>query len=133
MTEHKDVAKRPCGTCPYRRDVPSGIWSADEYDKLPHYDGEMAWQNPHLFACHQNDGKLCAGWLACHGDGLAIRLALIKGTLDPSVLAYETDVPVFASGAEACAHGKRDIDAPSRTARAKMQGLLKLRGDDDDA
>lgn len=24
----------PCETCPYRRDVPSGVWSADEYRKL---------------------------------------------------------------------------------------------------
>ena len=47
------VAKVPCGSCPYRRDVPSGIWEQHEYDKLPEYDGQTWEQNPALFLCHQ--------------------------------------------------------------------------------
>jgi hypothetical protein len=56
--------------------VPSGIWAAEEYDKLPLYDGETFEQAPHLFMCHQRDGSLCGGWLACHDphELLALRL-----------------------------------------------------------
>jgi hypothetical protein len=31
--------KTPCSTCPYRRDAPSGLWAASEYDLLPGLDG----------------------------------------------------------------------------------------------
>lgn len=63
--------KVPCGTCPYRRDVPSGVWAAEEYDKLPGYDGDVPDQlragAMGLFMCHQRDGCLCGGWLMAHG------------------------------------------------------------------
>jgi hypothetical protein len=61
----RTVAKAPCKSCPYRRDVPSGIWHSSEYDKLPQYDGEIVDQlmkgGQALFDCHQRDGNLCAG------------------------------------------------------------------------
>ena len=53
-------AKRPCGSCPYRRDAPSGIWSREEYEKLPEYDKPTAYQPPQVFMCHRNAGCLCA-------------------------------------------------------------------------
>ncbi|MFC6371193.1 DUF6283 family protein [Nonomuraea thailandensis] len=32
-------ARRPCGTCPYRKDAPSGMWSQEMvFDKLRGYD-----------------------------------------------------------------------------------------------
>jgi hypothetical protein len=31
-------APKPCESCPYRKDVPSGVWSEGEYRKLPQYD-----------------------------------------------------------------------------------------------
>jgi hypothetical protein len=126
--ELNDVAKRPCGTCPYRKDVPSGVWAANEYEKLPAYDAEMAFQPIARFDCHQRDGKLCAGWLACHGPHalLAIRWGLIAGKIDPEVLDYSTDVPLFKSGQEACDHGKRDIANPGEAAGRKIMGLLKV-------
>jgi hypothetical protein len=119
------VAKRPCGSCPYRRDVPSGVWAESEYDKLPDYDAPT-WSQPlGLFMCHQRDGCLCAGWLACHGrELLAVRLA--RDTVDPAVHGYTTDVPVFASGAEAAAHGKRGIDRPDPKAKKLVAKLLPL-------
>jgi hypothetical protein len=50
------VRKRPCPTCPYRRDVPSGIWQASEYSKLPRYDNDVPDQlaagATGLFYCH---------------------------------------------------------------------------------
>nr|WP_280343300.1 DUF6283 family protein [Nocardia neocaledoniensis] len=30
-------APRPCVSCPYRRDVPSGVWDFGEYEKLRGY------------------------------------------------------------------------------------------------
>lgn len=123
--------KVPCGSCPYRRDVPSGIWAAHEYDKLPEYDGPTPRQSPNLFMCHQQDGHLCGGWLACHDPNelLAIRFQtrLPGGEVDPSVLDYKTDVPVFASGAEARAHGLKDLECPQAKARRMMKGLVRKR------
>lgn len=134
LTSHADVvpatttvkppAPRPCVSCPYRRDVPSGIWSADEYDKLPAFDGPTWAQDPALFLCHQQDGRLCAGWVACH-DGsqlLAVRLAALNGNLTAddarAVADYRTDVPVWDSGAQAADHGRAQIDQPGPAARA---------------
>lgn len=116
--------KRPCGSCPYRRDVPSGIWSAEEYDKLPEYDGETWEQPPGVFMCHQRDGRLCGGWLQTHDADhlLALRIARVA----PSAYDYASDVPTFSSGREAAAHGLRDIDTPGAAARALMRKLGRL-------
>ncbi|WP_354574206.1 DUF6283 family protein [Frigoribacterium sp. UYMn621] len=48
--------KSPCASCPFRVNVPSGIWGPEEYEKLPRYDGDMVGQSPKAFACHQFDG-----------------------------------------------------------------------------
>jgi hypothetical protein len=123
----KKCAARPCASCPYRQDVPSGIWSEHEYDKLPAYDGEMAVQAVNggfsAFMCHQRNGNLCAGWVATHGANnlLALRLQAV----DASVFEYTTDVPVFSSGIEARAHGLRDIAKPGKKARRLMAKLLE--------
>lgn len=116
-------APRPCQSCPYRRDVPSGVWSESEYAKLPRYDGETGYQDPTVFECHYQTDRLCAGWVAVHDmyDSLGLRLALLSGLVASEdvdmILDYETDVPLFASGAEACAHGMREIERPSISAR----------------
>lgn len=116
----------PCGSCPYRRDVPSGIWEQEEYDKLLDYDGETWEQSIKAFWCHQYDGTLCSGWLACHIPNQLLALRL-PGTCDPSVFDYKTDVPVFASGAEAREHGMRDINNPGPAALKMVAGLMKQR------
>ena len=123
----------PCPSCPYRRDCPSGVWAAEEYDKLPSYDGPIHEQamagGTAPFGCHQADGHLCSGWVA-HRDPaelLAVRLGLLNGSVDPATLDYTTDVPLFGSGAEAAAHGKRDIDAPSAAARDTVRKVVTVR------
>lgn len=114
-------AKAPCRSCPYRCDVPSGIWDANEYAKLPGYDGPTWTQSRALFFCHQNDGKLCAGWAACHDtDHL---LALRMQRVHKSTYGYVSPVPVFASGTEAAAHGLRDVAQPGPDARRMMVRL----------
>lgn len=81
-------APQPCASCPYRRDVASGIWAAEEYAKLPAYDTDTPFQPANLFLCHQTSAgdpraRVCAGWVGCHGsDLLALRLAASRGIVD---------------------------------------------------
>lgn len=116
---------RPCGSCPYRRDVPSGIWEAEEYAKLPEYDRETWQQPPALFMCHQQDGCLCGGWLAAHDRDQLLALRIHASRLDPAVWDYDPGVPVFASGAQAAAHGIAAIANPSPKAQRKINGLVR--------
>lgn len=119
--------KVPCGSCPYRKDVPSGVWTASEYEKLPDYDAETWAQPTQLFMCHQRDGCLCGGWLATHGPQNLLALRIHHRLVDPSVWDYAPDVEVFASGLEAAEHGCAQIDTPSEEAKRKIDGLIKLR------
>lgn len=132
MTEKLTVRKSPCATCPYRRDVPSGIWSAEEYEKLRGYDGEI-WQQAMagangVFMCHQADGKLCAGWAGCHDMYNTLAVRMHAGQLDESVWTYESPVPLFADGNQAADHGEADIEEPSIAAQQAVQKIVKVRG-----
>jgi len=121
---------RPCGSCPYRKDVPSGIWHEEEYAKLPGYDGSIIEQLGNggvgLFMCHQRDGCLCGGWLQTHGSDNLVALRL--SSVDPSAFGYSSDVPCFDSGQEAARHGIQDIEDPSPEAMRLIDGLVKARG-----
>lgn len=120
--EIREPARNPCGSCPYRRDVPSGVWAAEEYAKLPAFDEpETVMQPMGLFLCHQQDGRVCAGWAGCHDmvNNFGVRLhasEMDPGVLD-AILDYETDVPLWESGAAAAAHGMAEIETPSDKAR----------------
>ena len=131
-SQRHGVAKAPCKSCPYRQDVPSGVWHAEEYDKLPLYDGEIVEQvmkgGTALFICHQDDGCLCAGWLATHGTDNLVALRLHGGLVTEDVWTYESPVPVFSSGAEAAAHGKAEIEEPGEKAQRTITRLVRKRG-----
>lgn len=127
-------ARRPCGSCPYRRDVPSGVWDEEEYAKLPPFDEvETARQPPSAFFCHQQDGRLCAGWVAVHDMneslGLRVIASLSRMTTEEveAVLDYQTDVPLFASGTEAALHGLAEVKNPSEDARRLIDRLANRR------
>lgn len=132
-------APRPCQSCPYRRDVPSGIWAREEYEKLRAYDRETGHQPLALFQCHQHDAdsptrRMCAGWVGCHGDDLlALRLACATGDISPetfeAAVNYDPHVPLFASGSEAADHGQAEILHPSRAARAYSAKIVRRRTD----
>lgn len=131
---HKDcelmkAAPKPCGSCPYRRDVPSGVWHPSEYAKLKKFDGDTSEQSPRLFMCHSNPSTLCAGWLGCHGpeELLAVRLGVLSGKVDPSVRDFTTDVPLFSSGAEAARHGTARVSRPGKAARETIDKLTRAR------
>lgn len=124
-------AKNPCGSCPYRRDVPSGVWDEEEYDKLPLFDKDTFDQPPSVFLCHQQNGKLCGGWTAVHDmeNSFGLRLAFSMGMIQPedagAIFDYTTEVPLFRSGAEAAAHGMAEIAEPSPKASRTIQRLSK--------
>lgn len=121
-------AERPCGSCPYRQDAPSGLWHETMYDQLPPYDEEQCLRP--LFGCHQQDGHLCAGWVGTHDmdNSIALRVAVSSGFISPEeaqrTVDYVSPVPLFASGREAAEHGKRDLYNPGKRARA-MKARLK--------
>jgi hypothetical protein len=121
--------KTPCASCPYRKTVPSGVWDAAEYAKLPRYDGETFEQESiATFMCHQSDGSVCSGWLGHRdpSDLLAVRLAIMRGDLDERALDYTTTVPLFESGAAAAEHGLADIETPGTHAEAVMNKITRL-------
>ncbi|MER5617692.1 DUF6283 family protein [Streptomyces sp. NPDC002215] len=133
-------APRPCATCPYRTDVPSGVWSQKDYEKLPPFDGPTWDQPPRLFICHQHDrddngARVCGGWAGCHdGDQLlAVRVASITGEITAetteAIRNYTSPVPLFASGAEAAAHGMRDLHTPGPEALHAMAKINLTRTD----
>lgn len=132
-------APRPCTSCPYRTDVPSGVWAASEYAKLEAYDTDTASQPLSLFLCHQNDrdsdrSRLCSGWVGCHGEELlALRIAVIDGRIDGETFTecadYVSPVTLFGSGTEAAAHGVAGIDAPDRDAIEAIEKITRRRTD----
>lgn len=137
-------APRPCESCPYRTDAPSGLWADSEYVKLAEYDRETFAQPTGAFQCHQTEAgnprsRVCAGWAGTHRHNprghelLALRLAGVFGTLDAedldATIEYQTDVPLFASGAAAAAHGMAELDHPGLRARVIADKILRTRPD----
>jgi hypothetical protein len=134
MDPVRPPAVNPCGSCPYRCDVPSGVWSDEEYEKLPPYDGPTHEQPPSVFMCHQADGRLCAGWTACHDmdESMGFRMSVLVGQIREEdidiIREYRTSVPIFTTGAEAAAHGMAEIYNPPDEARKIIDKLHKKRG-----
>lgn len=133
MTEEKlRPRKTPCATCPYRRDVPSGVWDESEYLKLETYDGSTGEQAEKgafaVFLCHQREGDLCAGWCATHPpeESLALRLASDRIDWD-ATLGYTTTVPLHPSGAAAAEHGMKDYTHPPERAREAIKKIVRKR------
>ena len=122
MTE---IRHHPCAACPYRCDVASGVWAGEEYDKLTRYDAPTYAQPLASFSCHATPEKICHGWAVVHTsrgqeyDLLALRLVQRGNRLDIPVAA----VPLFSSGEEAAAHGKRGLQNPCSAAKETMKRL----------
>lgn len=126
-------AATPCISCPYRRDVPSGIWAVEEYQKLIAYDAPT-WEQPTgLFLCHQQDGRICAGWAGCHdGDHLlALRMAAHWRTMTRRAIQetrdYVSPVPLWDCGRDAACHGVVSLRHPSRWARHLIRRIMAKR------
>lgn len=120
------IRKEPCSSCPYRQDVPSGVWAEETYDKLVPYDAPTGDQPGGAFACHSTPDHECHGWAVTHSNRghayelLALRIMEADGE---EVRIPEPGVPMFSSGTEAAEHGKRDIEHPSEEALAMVEKL----------
>lgn len=107
------------------------MWAAEEYALLPGYDLEVFEQPVGVFMCHQQDGRVCAGWAsvsACE-ETLALRLAVTSGRMPmvfaDSLIDFVSPVPVFESGSAAAAHGLREIECPGAEARAMIEKITR--------
>jgi len=129
--------KNPCTTCPYRRDVPAGVWTAEEYAKLREYDDES---NPALavFLCHQSNvvgvATACKGWVMVHQESVAVRLGCVLGQLDPATCFAETEIPLHESGVAAADFGEQGVKRPGRKALkviGKLAGTGRFKTEDD--
>jgi Family of unknown function (DUF6283) len=125
-----------CDACPYRRNSPSGLWSAEDYAKLVRYDRPTEQQPPQWFLCHATnrvEGEtkvLCNGWAIVHSrrghayELLALRLlSLLVGR---EIAIPEPRTPLFDSGTAAAKHGLARIKRPGGRA-LRMQAELKAR------
>lgn len=132
MRKPLKVLPRPCDTCPYAKATPPGIWSADEYRKLPGFDeGGGVIQGE--FLCHnggadaRTNDTVCRGWLSVHRDSIPVRVGVITGALRPGDVPQELEEGLYASGAAACAAGLRGVRQPSRAAKAAIAKIENLR------
>jgi hypothetical protein len=119
-----DIRKEPCSACPYRQDVPSGLWAHQEYEKLRLYDAPTPEQPSAPFACHATPEHYCHGWAVVHssrGNEFALLALRLRGIRDVPPAA----VPLMFSGNDAANHGEADIDEPSLDAVEAIQKLLR--------
>lgn len=119
------VRSQPCSSCPYRRDVPSGLWSADEYEKLIPYDNETPLQPFGGFACHATPEHFCNGWAVVGTHKADDCRQLISLRIAGEGEVPEESVPLFDSHSEAAAHGMRDIENMSEEAMERAAALLR--------
>lgn len=123
------IRREPCSACPYRRDVPSGLWVAEEYEKLLDYDKTTGEQPAARFGCHATPEFDCHGWAVVHSNRgracelLALRLHHAMTGEDDEI--PEPFVPLFGSAAEAAAHGMKRIEDPDGDAVEAMERLLR--------
>lgn len=119
----------PCGSCPYRRDTPAGVWAAEEYAKLPAWDDQMAFAG--TFLCHSaniggSSNTVCRGWLEVHERNMSVRLACFRIEWNEKN-RRATKVPLYRSGIEAARAGMRGVKRPSRRAVSVMRKLTRAR------
>jgi hypothetical protein len=91
----KWTTRKPCASCPYRKDVPIGTWHRSELENLLANDKDEMHGN--LFACHKfrhrpkEEHDACAGWVLDQKErGLpSIRFRLALMTNDDAVRMLE--------------------------------------------
>jgi Family of unknown function (DUF6283) len=118
--------KTPCPACPYRRDVPSGVWAPEEYDKLRRYDAPTCDQPAKAFMCHATPARLCHGWAVVHSQrGHAFDLWALRLMFHDAEVPEVGAVPLFSSGNEAADHGQREVLSPSPEAEEALVRLSR--------
>lgn len=117
---------RPCGSCPYLRSTPVGLWDQAEFDNLRKQDADpMAGKT---FGCHLRDGSLCRGWLADQKrrgvPSIRLRLALCFDERAGETFSAvdEKDPDLYASIEEMCeANQGAEFPAHDRAAQKLLR------------
>lgn len=119
-----EIRSQPCSACPYRRDVPSGVWAYDTYEILRPYDEPTGDQPFAPFGCHATPEHLCHGWAVVHTSrGNEYDLLSLRLIGSPPI--PERVVPLFDSANEAADHGQEEIEEPSAEALEAVERLLR--------
>jgi hypothetical protein len=115
--------RTPCGSCPYRKDVPAGLWHRAEFENLLRHDAnEFAGST---FGCHEGRNKprdeqdTCIGWLLDQRSRgypsiqLRMRLMMAPGAGAQAKEAHADGMRLYPSIAAMCrANGVRVRRAP---------------------
>lgn len=117
--EKRRVRKKPCPTCPWRKDAEKGRFPADAFRSSAStaYDASLT-----TFSCHEAGREkiaTCAGFvLANSAHNMALRIDHIKGRYDPGKVKNPEGVELFSDYREmAIANGVNPEDpriAPCR-------------------
>lgn len=120
-----NVRSESCSSCPYRCDVPSGVWASATYDMLIPYDEPTQYQPIGPFMCHATPDHYCHGWAVVGQSQPRDHhlLALRMFPPDDGVIP-EARTPLFGSHTEAAEHGKREVDNPSDEAKELANRLV---------
>ena len=112
-------APHPCGSCPYRVDVPIGTWHREEFENLLANDADEL--NGGVFGCHRfrlriKDAEVCAGWfLDQTRRGIpSIKLRLVLMRLD--------EQPVVTNGGHELYSTLKKMCLANGVRRARFRG-----------
>jgi hypothetical protein len=112
--------RKPCATCPFRRDAVVGRFPAQAYRESAQtaYDGAMP-----TFACHESGTEApatCAGFLLVNADhNLGVRIRAAVGDLDLDAITNPDAAPLYGSYREmAIANGVQPDDPTIAQCRA---------------
>jgi hypothetical protein len=77
----------PCAKCPYRKDAPLALWSADEFKQLLATEDDLLGAT---YGCHNNDGTVCRGWFIDQRErgfpSIALRMTLATRNIDADAI-----------------------------------------------
>lgn len=124
------VPKEPCGSCPYRKDVPAGVWHPEEYTKLSGFTPKDPRSVPAMgtFLCHNHEEKdrvLCRGWTFVERESPAVKLLVYLGRVEPDDVCQTPRTPLFETGQEAALHGLSGVKKPTKAARRLQDKITR--------
>ena len=115
----KRYRKKPCPTCPWRKDAEKGRFPAEAFRSSAStaYDASLT-----TFSCHEAGIKkhaVCAGFILANSENnMALRFAMARGDFDPRQVVNPENVELYESyRAMAIANGVDENDpriAPCR-------------------
>jgi hypothetical protein len=115
--------RKPCKSCPYRKDVPLGTWAQEEFDNLLAQDADPI--RGSMFGCHKyrhrpDEAHVCAGWLLDQKSrnlpSTPLRIALIRSEEAQRAIEEVTDggLELYDSIEEMTEADRRTNDAIDR-------------------